>query len=351
MIAAYFVGWIALTAASLGALALIAIAEVTSASWMIPMRRPAEALAGVLPLCVVGFAPIAIFAARLFPWARDVSTLSPEIARALAHKRSYLAAFPFVVRSALYLLSWTAIAELLRRWSIAQDDASDTEAAHLASKRRTLSAIALPWILFTGTFAAFDWLMSLEPEWFSHAYGAIFLVSGGAAAVAIVAALSARTAARSSAVSPAQLHAIGNMLLAAVMLWAYLMFGQLLIQWLADIPREIVWYLRRTRGPWTTIVIATALLHFAIPFFFLLIRALKRTSALAPIAALVVVGHLLDCALFVLPAQPVAPGSLVLALVPLAIGAIVMRLRYLRAPAVPTRDPLYRASLAFEMPS
>jgi hypothetical protein len=347
MIAGYYAGWIAITAASLGALVLIAIAELTSASWMIPMRRPAEALAGVLPVALLGFLPIVLFAPQLFPWARDASTVSPEIAKALAHKRGYLAPFPFVARSALYLVSWTAMAELLRRWSIAQDTATEPEAARLAAKRRIGSAIALPWILFSGTFAAFDWLMSLEPEWFSHVYGAIFLVSGGTAAVALVAAM----ASRSSSVMPAQLHAIGNMLLASVMLWAYLMFGQLLIQWIADIPREIVWYLRRTRGPWTTIVVATALLHFAIPFLFLLIRSLKRTSALGVIALMVVVGHLLDCALLVLPSQNASAFGLVLALVPLVVAAITMRVRHLGAPPVPTRDPLYRESLAFEMPS
>jgi hypothetical protein len=347
MIAGYLAGWIAITSAALGALSLIAIAEVTSASWMIPLRRPAEALAGTLPLCALGFAPIALFAARLFPWARDLATLSPEVARAVAHKRAYLAVGPFAIRSAIYLLSWTAIAELLRRWSLAQDHATEAEAARLAEKRRTLSAIALPWILFTGTLAAFDWLMSLEPEWFSHAYGAIFLASGGAAAIALTAAI----AARSDHAQPAHLHAIGNMLLAAVMMWAYLMFGQLLIQWIADIPREIVWYLRRTRGIWTSVVVVIALLHFAVPFFLLLVRALKRSRALALVAALVVVGHLLDCALLVLPATGATPSSIVGALVPLVAAALVTRVRYAAAAKMPARDPLRAASLTFEMPS
>lgn len=346
MIAAYLAGWIAVTAAALGALSLIAIAEATSASWMIPMRRPAEALAGTLPLCALGFVPIVLFASQAFPWARDLSALSHEAAHAVMMKRAYLSVPAFAVRGAVCLLSWTAIAELLRRWSLAQDHASQVEAARLAEKRKTLSAIALPWILFTGTLAAFDWLMSLEPEWFSHAYGAIFLASGGAAAIAITAGLATRSSAK-----PAHLHAIGNMLLAAVMLWAYLMFGQLLIQWIADIPREIVWYLRRTHGVWTSVVIATALLHFAVPFFLLLVRGFKRTRALAWVAGMVVVGHLLDCALLVLPATSTSLVFLPVALVPIIAAAIVMRVRMTGVAPVPTRDPLHEAALGFEMPS
>jgi hypothetical protein len=141
------------------------------------------------------------------------------------------------------------------------------------------------------------------------------------------------------------------MLLAAVMMWAYLMFGQLLIQWIADIPREIVWYLRRTHGAWTGVVIATAFLHFGIPFFLLLVRALKRTRALAWVAAMVVLGHLLDCALLVLPATSTSLVYLPVALVPIALAAVVVRVRVSGVAPVPTRDPLHEAALEFEMPS
>jgi hypothetical protein len=189
--------------------------------------------------------------------------------------------------------------------------------------------------------------MSLEPEFFSHVYGAIFLASGGAAAIAITAMF----AVRSSETKPAHLHAIGNMLLAAVMFWAYLLFGQVLIQWIGDIPREIVWYLRRTRGIWTSIVIATALLHFGIPFLLLLVKALKRTRALAWIAGMVVLGHLLDCALLVLPATSTSGAFLPVALVPIACAAVVVRVRMSGVAPVPTRDPLHEAALEFEMPS
>lgn len=348
----YYAAWIAATMACLGALALQVIAESTSASWMVPLRRPAEALSGGLPLCALLFAPVVIFANAIFPWARELSSLPPEVAKAVAHKAGYLAVKPFLLRSALYLLSWIAIAELLRRWSLAQDEsASPTEIERLSARRRTLSGASLPWLLFSGTFATFDWIMSLEPAWKSTAYGAIFLAGCGAAATAIVCITSVLRE-EDPRVRPAHLHAIGNFLLAAVMFWAYVGFSQILIHWIGDMPEDVPWYLRRVHGGWKWVSIALGVLHFAVPFVLLLMRRLKRTRALAWIAAVVVVGHLLDAVILVLPAQPALHAiAFVPAVVVLALVGVFCVFRYRRALPVPPHDPLLGEAMRFEMPS
>ncbi len=349
---AYLAAWIAVTLAALGGLSLLCITEATSASWMVPIRRPAETLACTMIVCAVLFLPIALLASAIYPWARDPSRLTPELARAVAHKRGWLSGGPFVLRSALYLLSWTAIAELLRRWSVVGDATSDPfELARIGARRRALAAVALPWILFSGTFAAFDWVMSLEPGWYSSVFGVIFLASGGAVATAFTAAVATRI--EDPRVRPAHLHAIGNMLLAAVMIWAYVFFSQILVHWIGDLPHDVEWYLRRAASGWGAIAIALGVLHFALPFTLLLVRGLKRTRALALIAALVIVGHFLDVAFLVLPGVRPSPSllDLVPCLVVFALVAAVAITRHRRAAAVPLRDPLLARALRFEMPS
>src|SRR5581483_9689125 len=135
----------------------------------------------------------------------------------------------------------------------------------------------------TITFASFDWLMSLEPHWYSTIFGAVILAGQGLSALAfllIALAWLSRRPPLDGIVAPGHFHDIGNLLLAFTMLWAYFSFSQYLIIWAGNLPAEIAWYQHRTDSSWRIIGMALILFHFAVPFVLLLSRTIKRQAEL-----------------------------------------------------------------------
>ena len=162
----------------------------------------------------------------------------------------------FIVRAALYFLVWIVIAYLLNRWSLEQDR---TAAPGLSKRLRTLSAPGLILYVLTATFAAFDWMMSLEPEWFSSIYGLLFIAGNALAMMAfaiVLVALLSNYEPLSNWVSRNIYNDLGNFLLAFVAFWAYITFSQFLIIWSANLPEEIPWYIVRTQGGWPWLALA-----------------------------------------------------------------------------------------------
>ena len=157
------------------------------------------------------------------------------------------------------------------------------------------------------SFAAIDWVMSLEPDWYSTIYGAMLIVGQGLetfAAMIVVAVLLSNTGEMAGVATPGRMQDLGNLLLAFVMLWAYMAFSQFLIIWCGNLAEEIPWYLRRTRGGWQYAALALIVFHFFVPFGFLLFRDTKRGPRLLMGVALgIVVMHLVDLIWLVLPSK------------------------------------------------
>jgi hypothetical protein len=221
----------------------------------------------------------------------------------------YLNAPFFTSRAVGYFAAWLALALLLDRWSRAQDRTGDPRFAVLMRK---LSGGGLVLLAFTVTFAAFDWVMSLEPHWFSTIFGMLFLAGQGLGAMAFIIAVAYPLSERPEvgrALAPTVLNDLGNLMLAFVMIWAYLAFSQLLIIWAGNLPEEIPWYLHRIGGGWDLLAIALAVFYFAVPFLVLLGRRNKRQHRrLATIAIGVLVARGLD--LFLLTAPEFYRGKL-----------------------------------------
>ena len=227
---------------SVGCLGVLMVYHLTGGGWGVAIRRPLEAGAGVWPLVAVLFVPLLFGLPHLYPWIGQASVMAEE---AVKHKRAYLNVPFFLVRAAVYFAAWLAIAFLLRRWSLAQDRTGDPRYAVLMRK---LSGGGLVLLGFTVSFASFDWVMSLDPKWFSTIYGMLFFAGQGLAAMALtiaVAYLLSRRTEYAAALKPTVLNDLGNLALAFVMIWAYLAFSQLLIIWAGNLPAEISWY----RGP------------------------------------------------------------------------------------------------------
>lgn len=275
---------------SLGSLALLMIHHLTAGDWGYAVRRFLESAVGNLPLLALLFVPIFFGLASLYPWQNPAVVAANETLR---QTQIYLNPSGFVLRTAIVFAIWIIIARQLLKWSAEQDVTTSLEPTR---KMRTLSGPGLVIYPVTMTFAAVDWLMSMEADWFSTMFPVLICIGQILSALSLVILLLVWTA-RSSPLgllaSEENFHKLGNLLLAFTMMWAYLAFGQLLVIWSGNLPREISWYLHRISDGWKWIAIFIALFHFFVPFCLLLLRAAKkRRSILARIAACVFAAHI-----------------------------------------------------------
>jgi hypothetical protein len=342
---AYLFAFTFWTGLSIGSLALLMLQYLTGGGWGFVIRRVLEAATRVLPLIAVLFIPNLFGAHYLYPWTHE------EEAAKLGDKTKYLNVPFFSVRAVVYILVFLAIAFLLNRWSLAQDRTGDPE---YTKRMRVLSGPGLVLLIFTITFAAVDWYMSLEPEWFSTIYGFIFVASWTVSALAfVIAALAilSKQEPLKNIVAPLHFQDLGKLLLALVMLWAYFAFSQFLIIWSGNLPEEIGWYIVRMHGIWGALILAVVILHFATPFLLLLSRGLKRDPhKLIIVAALILVMRVIDLLWMIEPAfsrehfhvswmHPVA----LIALGGLWLAMFAWELS--KRPLIPINDPQYESVL------
>ncbi len=334
-----FVFWAQL---SIGCLALLLIQHVAGGTWGAVIRRPLEAGTMTLPLMAVLFIPIIFGIPDLYRWANPEEVAHSEL---LAHKAPYLNVPFFIGRTALYFVIWIALAYLLNKWSGRQDQ--DAEAVP-ESRFSSLSGAGLPLVALSLTFASFDWMMSLEPEWFSTIYGFMFGVGSAAVAFAFVVAVLnvlAQYKPLSEIVTIQHFNDLGNFLLASVMLWAYMSFSQYLIIWAGNLPEETTWYIARIQGGWQGVAIFLLIFHFVVPFMVLLARGVKRRPrALTLVAGLILFVRLVDLFWLIIPAFYPTGFHLdwLNVLMPIALGGlwIALFIRQLRQKSlVAVNDP------------
>ena len=295
------------TTTAVGGLFLLMLTHVAQASWAIVLRRLMEHLVGSLPVLALLFVPSLLYAEHLYPWAEGGIEMHHHVAESVRKKRAWLNDDAFVMRSVGYLAALTLVGELLRHWSRAQDHA-DTEAARTRYGRRmrVLSAVGFPLLGLTITFAWFDWIMSLEPAWYSAIYGVAVLSGGFVAAVGVLAVsmVVARRRGMLEGVEDDHRHAVGRVLFASLCFWAYLHFSQYLLIWIADLPHEVRYFITRQEHGWQWLGLVIVGAHFVLPFFAMLSKELKkRPGPLALFGVWMVLSHLLAVYYLVIPAH------------------------------------------------
>lgn len=307
----YLVGFTFWTGVAVGSMALMMLHHLTGGGWGIVLRRIFEAATRTLPLLALMFLPIAIAVVTrtLYPWT--FPALANE--HAIKHKEIFLNIPFFLGRTVFYLAVWFVLSRLLNNWSLEQDTAQDPRVRRRLRER--MQSVSAPGILLFGltvTFAAVDWLMSLEPEWFSTIFGLLIMAGFGLSAFSFAIAIAVRLSREddlATVYQPRHFHDHGKLLLTFIMLWAYFMFSQYLIIWAGNLPEEIPWYLRRLRGGWQYVALGLVLLHFALPFVLLLSRDLKRTARLlGTVALLMMVMRVVDLFWTVAPSVQAAEG-------------------------------------------
>ena len=269
----YLMAYMLCLGVTLGCLALGMVHQLSGGAWGVVARRPIGAAARVLPVMTLLFLPIVFGMRHLYPWTHADLVARDEVLQA---KQLYLNIPFFLIRAAVYFIAWNAVSFFLNAWSLEQDRTDDPQ---IARRMQRLSAGGLVAYGLTITFASFDWLMSLEPHWFSTIYGVLIIGGQGLTGLAfliIVLVWLGRRPPLDRIIVPAHFHDLGNLLLAFVMLWAYFSFSQYLITWAGNLPEEIAWYLHRQHTSWRIVGAGLVLFHFAVPFALLLSRTVKR---------------------------------------------------------------------------
>ena len=344
----YLIGFTFWTGIAVGSLALLMLQHLTGGGWGFVIRRVLEAATRTLPLMAVLFVPVILGAHSLYPWTHEAELASHPVVRG---KTPYLNLTFFSLRAIIYFGVWITLAYLLNKWSLAQDRTGDK---WFTKAMRVISGPGMVFLIFAVTFASIDWYMSLEPEWASTIYGFIYVAAWTLSALAFVIAVMAwlsKEQPLKNIVAPLHFHDLGKLLLALVMLWAYFAFSQYLIIWSGNLPEEITWYLVRTHAVWGTIIISVVILHFALPFLFLLSRGLKRDpNKLVIVALLILLMRVIDLFWMLKPAfskehfqlswmdvvSPIAFGGLWMAFFVWQLG---------KRSLIPINDPQYESVL------
>jgi hypothetical protein len=340
-----YVYWVSIP---LGCTGLLMLHHLTGGRWGLPLRRIVEAGSRSLGWMAALFIPIVIGMSRLYAWARPLDVQADSM---LQEKHWYLNPAGFTGRAVAYFVILLSVVYLLNKWSREQD-----RTAELKYKDR-MGALSGPGLILWGlivTGASVDWVMSLEPHWYSTIYGMLFMVVEGLAAMAfsifVLRMLSDHEPIK-GAVDSKQFHDLGNLMLALVMLWAYLSFDQLLIVWAGNLKEEIPWYMQRAFGVWAPVAVVLVVLHFAVPFLLLLQRGVKRRlRALSKVAALIIVLTLVDIYWIVVPSYQAHTVRVhwldifgVIGIGGVWLGAFLSELK--RFPLLPLHDPRFEGAL------
>jgi hypothetical protein len=356
---AYLWGFTFVWTVALGGLFFVALHHLTHAVWSVVVRRVAEMFASLMPIVALLLLPllgIVFFSSYfgLYSWC-DTEWMHHD--HVLEGKLPYLNVPFFVVRGLAFVGFWALAARYFVGRSFRQDSgALGEEASH---QMRTWSAVFMPLFALTLTFASFDWLMSLEPYWFSTIYGVYVFagvsVSGLAAITLAVIWLRAAGLLGDNMVRGEHLYSFGALLFTFTCFWAYIAFSQFMLIWYASIPEETVYFLRRTQHGWLEVSVALVLVRFVAPFFLLLSRPAKMNPRrLVIVSLLILAGQLLDLYWLIMPPlhasapqlgwQELGPPLLLIGIVMLMLVRFLSQRRL-----VAIGDPWFEESCQFHL--
>jgi len=337
-----------LIALGLSGLLFIAIQYATSAGWCVVFRRVAEAMTALIPIGGIGIIAILILHPSIYPWYSDPAFHGTEH---LGFKQHWLSLPFFIGRAIFYIITWTLFSRAIIRNSRLQDE----DASPLRTKSNVrLSAFFIVVFALTFWLASFDWIMSLEPKWFSTMFG-VYNFAGmfqsGLAVIIILVVWLKEKGPFQGLVTGEHLHDLGKLLFAFSTFWMYIWFCQYMLIWYANIPEEAVYFTKRMHGAWKPLMFLNLFLNWVVPFFALLSSRTKRNPIIITrVAIAVLVGRWLDLYLMIFPSsfskEPVAgfwEAGLILGTIGLAFMMIKRKLD--TAPIIPTSDPYLSESI------
>lgn len=350
----YLITYTFLISIGVGSLFLVALEYVAGAVWSVPFRRVTEYLAGLIPLLFVLVIPLLFNMHEIFHWTHKEVITQDEI---LKGKSSYLNIPFFIVRVIVLTGIWTIFYFILKRNSFKQDSTGDQK---LTTINIRLSAIFIVLFAITISISAFDWLMSVEPHWFSTIFGVYYFsgtVIAALAAVTIVVVLLKQNNYFPSQITNDHLYSLGALMFVFVNFWAYIAFSQYLLIWYADLPEETIWFLQRWEGNWAAFSIFLIVIHFVVPYVLLLSQPAKMDPKRLKIAAVVLLfAHLYDLFWIVMPGMPGLEKGYIFSWIDLvfpiaAVGFVIIVFSFgaKKKNLIPIGDPKLKRGLDFHL--
>jgi hypothetical protein len=268
---------------ALASLGFLLIDQVARAGWSVVVRRIGETMAATLPVFALLIIPIfTVGYHKLYPWTHEHDAI-------LEHKRWFLSDGFFYGRAVFYFAVWIFLSRALYSASIKQDNTTDVGVREKTARRVWI--LAAPGIILyalTQSFAAIDWMMSLQPHWYSTIFGVYFFaatIQAYWAFKALITMAIQKSGAIKDAVTTEHFHDLGKYTFGFTIFWAYIAFSQFILIWYANIPEETTFYITRLQGGWNYVSYALPVAHFFLPFFYLLSRKIKRNRTLLAIGA------------------------------------------------------------------
>ncbi len=317
-----FLFWLGI---SLGSLALLLLHWLVGSRWGLAIRRITEAGAGSIWVMAIFFIPLVFGLAVLYPWARPAEVVASPL---LQYKSFYLNVPFFLIRAVVYFVIWMLLAFIMN-WLAARLAVTASEEAVLRGRLQGLGAFGLIVYALTMTFAAVDWLMSMQPFWNSTIFGLMVIIGQVLTAMAFAILMLNLFPSLSQGYrwdykrTPVPYSDLGALLLTLVIGWTYLAYFQMLIMWAGNLPREVVWYQDRTAGGWAFVAIFIAIFQFALPFLILLSTRIRHSLRLLSwVGGLLLLSYLINVFWLVKPSF--YPGKLTVSwldiVMPFALG-------------------------------
>ena len=343
---------------SIGSIGFLILQYLTGGAWGVVIRRILEASARTLPVAIGFFVILALGVTRLYEW-----THLPPTEHVIKERGWYMTTWGWTLRGFVYFALFGAMAYLLNKWGGEQDKTTNYEDAEKFLGRATaFSGPTMVIYALVVTFAVVDWVMTLDPHWFSTMWGLLFVAGWGLSClcftVTILAFLSDK-APMNRVVGRRHFHDLGKLMLALTMVWAYFNFSQFLIIWSGNIPEETGWYITRMSTGWGVIGVILVLFHFAVPFLILLRQDLKRRAKLlATIGIFILVMRLVDMFYLISPNPRISTHGASLGfaasfswmdiVAPVAVGGIWLWYFFgqlAKRPLVPVMDPFLEKAI------
>lgn len=350
----YLIAYTFLISIGVGSLFLISLEYVTGAVWSVPMRRVPEFFSVLIPFLVILVIPLLLNMHDLFHWTHTEVVEGDEV---LKGKEPYLNVSFFIIRAFVLILIWTLFYFLITRNSKKQDSNYDQK---LTTRNIRLSAIFIMVFAVTISITAIDWLMSVDPHWFSTIFGVYYFsgtVIAALAAVTIVVVMFKERGFYPDWLTNDHLYSLGALMFVFVNFWAYIAFSQYLLIWYADLPEETLWFLQKWEGSWFIFSLILMIIHFVVPYIVLLSQPSKMDpKKLKFISVWLLFAHLFDLFWLVMPNTPAMKDGYVFSWIdlvfPIAVVGLLMLLfsmKYKKENFIPVGDPKLKQGIDFHL--
>ncbi len=340
------------TTIALGGLFFVVLHHITGAMWSTSFRRIAENMASAAPMLALMLLPVLLLGMHdMYHWSHKEAVAADPI---LQGKSPYLNPAFFSGRAVFFFALWSVAALFYRRMSVRQDETGDVA---LTFRMRWWAPVSMIGFALSCSFAGFDWIMSLDPHWFSTMFGVIIFAGcavSGYATLCLTGVWLNKNDALTSTLTEHNYHDVAKLMFGFTCFWAYTSFCQYMLIWYGNIPEETAWFGHRSHDGWERIAILLIVGHFVLPFVILMSRHVKRTRAVfALMAGWLLFVHYMDLYWMIMPTLhhhlhfSVVDITSLVAFIGM-FGAWMCKL-FERDAAVPYRDPQLHASLNYDI--